>query len=205
MACSQQLGSLLDRETQGCGGDRATAGRFRRSCEGVGRVLNSRFPALSLMTISLEGRVRCRMEAPFHVQFQLENPAEISEGLSRIVVQGMVVRVFRAIGELGPGDHVGFEIWVCRPGDEPTGSAFIYCDLLKQARYAEAFLCGKPPHCSLAGYELAVIDTPTDEPTLTVKQLEELIVSTSTPVTGHPTPKKWLQRIFRNPVDGFRD
>ena len=140
------------------------------------------------------------MEAPFHVQFQLEKPTEISEGLSRIVVQGMVVRVFRGIDELEPGDHVGFEIWVCQPGDEPTGPAFIYRYVLERASYAEAFLCGKPPHCSLAGYELAVIDTPTDEPTLTVKQLEGLIFSTSTPVKGQPTPKKWWQRIFRNPV-----
>lgn len=162
----------------------------------MAQVLNSHFPGLTAMAMGLEGRIRSRMEAPFHVQFQLEKPAEASETLSRIVVQGKVVRVFRGISEVAPGDHVGFEIWVCQPGDEPTGPAFIYRDVLKRARYAEAFLCGKPPHCSLAAYELAVIDTPTDEPTMTVAQLEHFVTSSSSRPKQQPILKKCWQRLF---------
>ena len=78
----------------------------------------------------------------------------------------------------------------------PPGPAFIYRDVLKRARYAEAFLCGKPPHCSLAAYELAVIDTPTDEPTMTVAQLNISSLHLHPGRKQQPILKKCWQRLF---------
>jgi hypothetical protein len=128
------------------------------------------------MTMGLEGRIAARRHATFHVQLQLDKsaPPDASAALSREMIRGDVVRIFRGSNELGLGDQAGFEIWVCEPGDEPTGPAYIYKHAYIGALYLEAYLDGKPPNCKLLGYELAVIDTPTDEPIMTVEQLEQL-------------------------------
>ena len=123
------------------------------------------------MTISLEGRVKWRMTAPYHVQLQLERKSAPSRVPSEIVLQGQVVRVFRGDGLLGPGDMVAFRLWICQPGDEPTGPAFIYYEPFVQAIYLEAYLHGRPPDCELAGHEFEVISAPSDEPTMSVGQL----------------------------------
>lgn len=88
-------------------------------------------------------------------------------------IHGHAVRVFRTDGRLGVGESVTFALWVCRPGDEPTGPAYIYCDDFKAANYMEAYLYGDPPACKLAAYEFNVIRAPSDEPTLTQRELEE--------------------------------
>ena len=154
------------------------------------------------MTIGLEGRVKGRMTAPYHVQFQLDKKAEPLKVPSDIVLCGQVVRVFRSDGRLGRGDRVGFKIWVCQPGDEITGPAFIHHDAFMQASYIEAYLYGTPPDCNLAAYEFAVLSAPTDEPSMTVAQLEELAVSVASPAKGQSIlKKKWWKRLLSRGAD----
>jgi hypothetical protein len=60
----------------------------------------------------------------------------VERGEAQIV--GTVVRVFRTDGQLTEGGRVTFAIWVCQPGDEPTGPAYIYGDDLAKAFFMEA-------------------------------------------------------------------
>ena len=90
-------------------------------------------------------------------------------------IAGKVVRVFRTNGRLEEGDDIAWAIWVCRPGDEPTGPAYIYGDDLAQAAFIEAYLRGTPPACELAAYEFTLIDAPTEQPVLSPAELEELL------------------------------
>jgi hypothetical protein len=94
------------------------------------------------MAISIEGRLAARLTAPFHIQMALDTRA-VERGRAQIA--GKVVRVFRTDGRLAEGSGVSFEIWVCRPGDEPTGPADIYDDALAKAGFIEAYLRGTPP------------------------------------------------------------
>ena|SRR5882724_6765289 len=126
------------------------------------------------------------MTALYHVQLQLERKSEPSRVPSEIVLQGRVVRVFRGDGRLGPGDRVAFKLWVCQPGDEPTGPAFIYYGPFMQATHVEAYLHGKPPDCELAGYEFAVISAPSEQPSMTVGQLQELAGMVLAPTKRSP-------------------
>jgi hypothetical protein len=73
------------------------------------------------MAIPLAGRVEWRMRAPYHVQLELETKSDPVRIPSEVVLKGRVLRVFRSDGRLGPGDRVAFKLWVCKPGDEPTG------------------------------------------------------------------------------------
>jgi hypothetical protein len=73
------------------------------------------------------------------------------------------------------GDRVAFPLWVCDAGDEPTGPAYIHRDHFMAARYMEVYLYGDPPECKLAAYEFGVIRAPSEEPTLTARELEELL------------------------------
>jgi len=94
------------------------------------------------------------------------------------------------------GDRVAFALYVCRAGDEPTGPAYIYCDDFKAARYMEAYLFGDPPECKLAAYEFNVIRTPSDEPTLTSRQLEKLLEqfgNSWADLSGIQQATKWWQ------------
>ena len=127
------------------------------------------------MAIPLEGRLRWRRTAPFHVQLKLEKPEDIQRIAGDIQVQGRAVRVFRTDGRLTVRDRFAFSLWVCRAGDEPTGPAYIYYDDFMTASYMEAYLCGNPPECRLAAYEFSVIPAPSEEPTLTPSELEELL------------------------------
>ncbi len=127
------------------------------------------------MAISLSGRLHWRRMAPFHVQLELHKASGPLRSLDRIEVQSRVVRVFRSDGRLGLGDNVTFKLWVCRPGDEPTGPAYIYEDEFVRATHMEIYLDGDPPKCKVAAYEFSVIDAPSDQPTLTVKELEDMV------------------------------
>ena len=126
------------------------------------------------MAISFEGRLMWRRSAPFHVQLELNKASyrELPSGPTE--VHGVVVRVFRTDGRLTAGDHVEFELWVCRSGNVPTGPAFIYEEEFARAVYMEVYLAGTPPKCDLAGYEFCVLDAPSDRPMLTPEELEEL-------------------------------
>ena len=150
------------------------------------------------MTIPLEGRLKWRQTAPFHIQLELEK-SEDFHPWGDIQVHGRAVRVFRTDGRVAVGDSLGFALWVCRPGDEPTGPAYIYYDDLKTARYMEAYLYGDPPECELAAYEFNVIDTPSDEPTLTPRELEESLeqFGTSRPVPVRTQEETRWWRFWR--------
>ena len=124
-----------------------------------------------------------RRTAPFHVQLELEKPQHIRRVAGDIKVQGRAVRVFRTDGRLTVGDQLAFALWACDPAQIPTGPAYIYFDDWATANYIEAYLFGNPPELHLAGYEFSVIRAPTDGPTLTPGQLEELLGMT----------KKWWQ------------
>jgi hypothetical protein len=138
------------------------------------------------MAIPLAGRIKWRMTAPYHVQFELESRSEPLRIPSEVVLKGRVSRVFRSDGRLGPGDRVTFKLWVCEPGDEPTGPAFIYREPFMQAAHVEAYLYGDPPDCKLAAYEFAVISALSDEPSMTVLQLQELLGSDLAPTKTSP-------------------
>src|SRR5262245_13880921 len=100
------------------------------------------------MTMGLEGRVKARQDAPVHVQLELTSvPARCPDGDASI--HGRVVTVFRGQELVAPGSMVEFTIWVCRPGDEPTGPAFVYYDRLVGATHMELYLYGSPPNCDL--------------------------------------------------------
>jgi hypothetical protein len=146
------------------------------------------------MYISLEGRLAVRRSAPFHLQMALETRA-VERREAQIVAK--VVRVFRTDGRVVEGSSVTFRIWVCEPGDEPTGPAYIYNDDLMKAFFMEAYLRGTPPACELAAYEFTLIDAPTDEPVLNPSQLEELLEDPSPyQQVVEPTiskPVKWWQ------------
>ena len=126
------------------------------------------------MAIPLEGRLKSRQTAPFHIQLELEKPQDIHTVSGDVQVHGRAVRVFRTDGRVAVGDRLGFALWVCRAGDEPTGPAYIYYDDFTTANFMEAYLYGDPPECKLAAYEFNVIRTPSDEPTLTPHELEEV-------------------------------
>jgi hypothetical protein len=150
------------------------------------------------MAISLKGRVKWRMTAPYHVQLELEAKSEPLRIPSEVVLKGRVRRVFRSDGRLGPGDRVAFKLWVCKPGDEPTGPAFIYCEPFMQATHVEAYLCGDPPDCQLAASEFTVISAPSDEPSMTVRQLQEFVDVAVAPSKAQSAGKKkvWWKRML---------
>jgi len=118
------------------------------------------------MVMGPGGRLRARHEAPFHVQLELEKTRVLECVPGDMQVSGRAVRVFRTDGRLAVGDHLAFTLWICRAGDEPTGPAYIYYDDFMGASYMEVYLYGSPPDCQLAGYELSVVDAPSDEPKL---------------------------------------
>ena len=151
------------------------------------------------MAIALEGRVKWRMTAPYHVQLQLDQKPQSLKVPSTILLQGTVVRAFRSDGRLRCGDRVGFSIWVCQPGDELTGPAFAHYEEFMQASHVEVYLHGNPPNCELAAYEFALISAPTDRPSMTVAQLEELARSSVPPtkLQSLPQERSWWVRLFR--------
>jgi hypothetical protein len=58
----------------------------------------------------LEGRIRWRQEAPFHVQLELMKDSPDFRVPSDVRVQGRVLHVFRSDGRLMPGDHIVFRL-----------------------------------------------------------------------------------------------
>ena len=126
------------------------------------------------MAMGLEGRIYSRKTAPFHVQLELDKRQGVPRVPSITRVQGRAIRVFRTNGRVAVGDHTAFALYVCRPGDEPTGPAYIYFDELMRATHIEVYLNGTPPECELAAYEFSVIDAPSEQPYLTVGELESL-------------------------------
>ncbi len=125
------------------------------------------------MSITLEGRIWWRRNAPFHLQLELEKTNLRERPSGETEVRGVAVRVFRTDGRLNVGDHVQFPLWVCRRGNEPTGPPFIYEDAFASAVYLEAYLAGAAPNCDMAGYEFSVIEAPSDRPVLTPEELEK--------------------------------
>ena len=100
------------------------------------------------MAIPLEGRLKWRRTAPFHIQLELEKFQNVQRVAGNIRVQGRAVRVFRTDGRLTMGDRIAFALWACDAGDEPTGPAYIYFDDLTTAQYIEAYLYGDPPNAN---------------------------------------------------------
>src|SRR4029077_11069453 len=98
------------------------------------------------MTMGLEGRIKGRMTAPYHVQLQLDQKVQPFKVPSTILVQGKVVRAFTSDGRLGCGDRVGFKIWIVQPGNEPPGPFFVYFEPFMQASHVEVYLDGNPPN-----------------------------------------------------------
>jgi hypothetical protein len=148
------------------------------------------------MAIPIEGRLKWRQTAPFHVQLELAKSQDMPLELGEVRVQGRVVRVFRTDGRLAGGDEIAFQLWVCREGDEPTGPAYVYYDDFVRTAYIEAYLHGNPPECALAAYEFGPISAPSDEPTLTVEELEKLLERLGKPeasIQRTPTAKRWWQ------------
>jgi hypothetical protein len=129
------------------------------------------------MAIPLEGRIGVRRDAPLHVQLRLTNkPEKIPEPSDEVSIHGYVVKVFRGENLASVGELITFRLWVvCRPGDIPTGPAYVYYDALMNARHLEAFLYGASPHCRLGAYEFKLMGEPTQEPTMTVEELERLM------------------------------
>jgi hypothetical protein len=71
-----------------------------------------------------------------------------------------------------------------------------------QATHIEAYLYGSPPDCKLAAYEFAILSAPTDEPSMTDAQLEELAALVLSPAKGQSIlKKKWWKRLFSKSVD----
>jgi hypothetical protein len=146
------------------------------------------------MAISVQGRLAARREAPFHIQMAVE-ARSVMRGEAQIA--GKVVRVFRTDGRLEEGDAITWAIWVCRPGDEPTGPAYIYADDLERVSFIEAYLRGTPPACDLAAYEFTLIDAPTERAVLSPAELEELMKDPSprqeAVMPASPNRVKWWQ------------
>ena len=124
------------------------------------------------MAIPIQGRLVARDTAPFHLQMTLM-PRTNSHGAAELA--GTVVRVFRGDGRLAEGDEICFPIFICRPGDEPTGPAYVYEEALARNAFVEAYLFGTPPSCQLAAYEFMLIQAPTDHPIMNSEELEQLL------------------------------
>ena len=124
------------------------------------------------MAIPIQGRLMARDQAPFHVQMTVEARTNDS-GESEVT--GKVVRVFRTDGRLAEGDQVSFGIYICRPGDEPTGPAYVYEEAVARAAFVEAYLFGTPPSCELAAYEFMLIAAPTDQPVMSSEEMQQLL------------------------------
>jgi hypothetical protein len=125
------------------------------------------------MTMGLEGRLKARREAPLHVQLQLTSvPPECPN--HEVAIEGRIVTVFRGQALAAAGAVVEFPIWVCRPGDEPTGPAYVYHDTLVAATYMELYLYGSPPKCQLAAYEFVVIASSSATPVLSAEDLQQV-------------------------------
>jgi hypothetical protein len=129
------------------------------------------------MSIPLNGRLHWRHKAPFHIQMAITEILSDSDKryFSNTRIEGTAVKVFRTDGRLAIGDYIAIYLYVCHPGNEPTGPAFVYDKDLENAEYMEAYLVGDPPKYGIAGYEFDIISAPTEQPTLTPRELEELI------------------------------
>ena len=140
-----------------------------------------------------ECRLHGRRVAPFHIQIEILKGSTQPRVASEVEIHGRIVRTFRTDGRLKSGDNISFDnLWVCRPGDEPTGPAYVYYDDFIQATHMEVYLDGNPPKCKLAAYEFTLLHGASDEPVMSVAQLENelrcfgeiLDIEPSTPV--HP-------------------
>ena len=118
----------------------------------------------------LDRRIDFRRTAPFHLQVQLETD---SESLRHILVHGHVVRVFRSDGRIVLGDRIAFRLWVCERGKEPTGEAYVYRDEFGRSTHMELYLHGSPPKWEIVGYEFMLLDSPSESPHMTLRDLEE--------------------------------
>jgi hypothetical protein len=156
--------------------------------------------------IALEGRLQWRKTAPFHVQIELQKSSMQFRVPSPVEIRGRVVRVFRTDGRLAPGDDVTFALWVCRPREEPTGPAYVYEDDFVQATHMEVYLHGSPPKCELAAYEFTLLNGVSDEPTMSVAQLEEELRYRrevfERESLGTSNPKRWWQFWKHHPRPG---
>jgi hypothetical protein len=152
--------------------------------------------------IALEGRLHWRKVAPYHIQIEVQKSPVQFRLPDSVEISGRVVRVFRTDGRLATGDHVAFQLWVCRPGEEPTGPAYVYYEDFIQTTHIEVYLHGIPPKCELAAYEFTILNGASDEPTMSAEQLEEELRSAGeVPKSGGlgtSDPKAWWQ-FWKNP------
>jgi len=131
------------------------------------------------MAVPLAGHLQARKKARFHVQAKIEKIPTDIQTPAQVLVEGTVVQVFRSDGSLGLGDRVGFLVWVCREGDHvPLGPVCGFLDRLASATHIEAYLNGAPPRCEVALDEWLPLETASDEPRLTVEELERQIRET---------------------------
>src|SRR3954452_13496357 len=117
-----------------------------------------------------EGRLHWRRAAPFHIHIEILKDSTQPREPTEVEIHGRAVRIFRTDGRLKSGDNISFYLWVCRPGDEPTGPAYIYYDDFIQATHIEVYLHENPPRCELD--EFTVLHGASDEPVMSVAQLE---------------------------------
>jgi len=128
------------------------------------------------MAVPLAGHLQARKNARFHVQVKIGKIPTDIQTPAQVLVEGVVVQVFRSDGSLGLGDRVGFLVWVCREGDHvPLGPVCGFLDRLASATHIEVYLNGAPPRCEVALDEWLPLETASDEPRLTVEDLERQI------------------------------
>ena len=139
--------------------------------------------------IGLEGSIRARQNAPFHVEIELEERWHEPSDFESISVHGRVVRVFRGDGRLTPDDEVKFTLWVCQPGNEPTSPAYAYQDDFRRATHMEVYLSGSPPNCEIAAYEFVLLGAPSEKPRMSVEEL--LALSEGADQRMDPERRRW--------------
>ncbi len=135
-----------------------------------------------------------RVEAKFHVQVKVLHVEAVAATPAQVRVDAEVVRVFRGQPSLQPGDRVHFTVSVLQ-GDEPWdripvgGTLWTNYPALQATRFLEVFLDGAPPACEIRLWQHALLDAPTDQPTMHI----------SAPVVARPVAWLWRVLGFRGP------
>lgn len=129
------------------------------------------------MAIGLEGHLRARREAPYHVQVKIiERPVHV-ETTGSVFISCRVVRVFRTAGDLDVDGSVSFTlpVYLEREG-MPTGPFYLPYRTFVKASHLEVYLEGTPPHCRVACEEFCVVDNISRTPVLRLEELERFEV-----------------------------
>lgn len=83
-----------------------------------------------------------------------------------------------------------FTLWVCQPGNEPTGPAYAYRDDFVHATHMEVYLSGSPPNCEIAAYEFILLGSPSEKPRMSI---EELVALSEGPDHRIDPRRRWWQ------------